>query len=158
MMVQIPPLPPHERLIWEGRSAWADQAVLFIFMGAAALRLLVALQYGQWLTAILYTFAMIFFLAIGALFRYAVYYQISAQRIRILSGLWRLHIREIPLSRILSVNVKRELLNRWLNVGALEVELAEREGQSVLLKGVPDPDRIRRQITPLLSSLPSPAR
>jgi hypothetical protein len=44
-----------------------------------------------------------------------------------------------------------------LNVGALEVELGEREGQSVLLKGVPDPDRIRRQITPLLSSLRSPA-
>ena len=158
MVARIPPLPPHERVIWEGRSAWADQAILFIFMGAAGLRLLIALRYGQWLTAVLYTFAMIFFLAIGAIFRYAVYYQISAQRIRILSGLWRLHIRDIPLSRILSVNVKRELLNRWLNVGALEVELGDREGQSVLLKGVPDPDRIRRQITPLLSSLSSHAQ
>ena len=158
MVARIPPLPPHERVIWEGRSAWADQAILFIFMGAAGLRLLIALRYGQWLTAVLYTFAMIFFLAIGATFRYAVYYQISAQRIRILSGLWRLHIRDIPLSRILSVNVKRELLNRWLNVGALEVELGDREGQSVLLKGVPDPDRIRRQITPLLSSLSSHAQ
>jgi uncharacterized membrane protein YdbT with pleckstrin-like domain len=157
-MVCIPPLPPHERVIWEGRSAWADQAILFIFMGAAALRLLVALRYGQWLTAVLYTFAMVFFLAIGAIFRYAVYYQISAQRIRILSGLWRLHIREIPLNRVLSVNVKRELLNRWLNVGALEIDLAEREGQSVLLKGVPDPDRIRRQMTPLLSSVSSQAQ
>jgi uncharacterized membrane protein YdbT with pleckstrin-like domain len=154
-MARIPPLPPHERVIWEGRSAWADQAILFIFIGAAALRLLVALRYGQWLTAVLYTFAILFFLAIGATFRYAVYYQISAQRIRILTGLWRHHIRDIPLSRILSVNVKRELLNRWLNVGALEVELAEREGQAVLLKGVPDPDRIRRQITPLLSSVSS---
>ena len=158
MVARIPPLPPHERVIWEGRSAWADQAILFIFMGAAGLRLLIALRYGQWLTAVLYTFAMIFFLAIGATFRYAVYYQISAQRIRILSGLWRLRIRDIPLSRILAVNVKRELLNRWLNVGALEVELGEREGQSVLLKGVPDPDRIRRQITPLLSSLSSHAQ
>ena len=158
MVARIPPLPPHERVIWEGRSAWADQAILFIFMGAAGLRLLIALRYGQWLTALLYTFAMIFFLAIGAIFRYAVYYQISAQRIRILSGLWRLRIRDIPLSRILSVNVKRELLNRWLNVGALEVELGDREGQSVLLKGVPDPDRIRRQITPLLSSLSSHAQ
>ena len=157
-MVCIPPLPPHERVIWEGRSAWADQAILFIFMGAAGLRLLVALRYGQWLTAVLYTFAMVFFLAIGAIFRYAVYYQISAQRIRILSGLWRLHIREIPLNRVLSVNVKRELLNRWLNVGALEIDLAEREGQSVLLKGVPDPDRIRRQMTPLLSSVSSQAQ
>jgi uncharacterized membrane protein YdbT with pleckstrin-like domain len=154
-MARIPSLPPHERVIWEGRSAWADQAILFIFMGAAGLRLLIALRYGQWLTAVLYTFAMVFFLAIGAIFRYAVYYQISAQRIRILSGLWRHRIHDIPLSRILSVNVKRELLNRWLNVGALEVELSEREGQSVLLKGVPDPERIQRQITPLLSSLPS---
>lgn len=153
-MARIPSLPPHERVIWEGRSAWADQAILFLFMGAAGLRLLVALRYGQWLTAVLYAFAIGFFLAIGAVFRYAVYYQITAQRIRILTGWWRLHLREIPLSRVLSVNVKRELFNRWLNVGALEVELDERDGQSVLLKGVPDPDRIRRQMTPLLSSQP----
>lgn len=156
-MGRIPPLPHHERVIWEGRSAWADQAILFIFMGAAGVRLLVAVRYGEWLTTILYALAIAFFFSIGAIFRYAVYYQISAQRIRILSGLWRLRIRDIPLSRILSVNVKRELLNRWLNVGALELELGEREGPSVLLKGVPDPDRIRRQITPLLSSLPSHA-
>ncbi len=156
-MAQIPPLPLHERVIWEGRSAWADQAVLFIFMGAAGVRLLIAVRYGEWLTAILYVVAIAFFFSIGAIFRYAVYYQISAQRIRILSGLWRLRIQEIPLSRILSVNVKRELLNGWLNVGVLEVELGEREGQSVLLKGVPDPDRIRRQMTSLLSSLPAHA-
>jgi uncharacterized membrane protein YdbT with pleckstrin-like domain len=153
-MPRIPPLPLHERVIWEGRSAWADQAILFIFMGAAGLRLLLAVRYGQWLTAGLYAFAMVLFLAIGAVFRYAVYYQISAQRIRILTGWWRLRIREIPLSRVLSVNVKRELFNRWLNVGGLEIDLGERD-QSVLLKGVPDPDRIRRQMTPLLSSLPS---
>jgi uncharacterized membrane protein YdbT with pleckstrin-like domain len=153
-MPRIPPLPLHERVIWEGRSAWADQAILFIFMGAAGLRLLLAVRYGQWLTAGLYAFTMVLFLAIGAVFRYAVYYQISAQRIRILTGWRRLRIREIPLSRVFSVNVKRELFNRWLNVGGLEIDLGERD-QSVLLKGVPDPDRIRRQMTPLLSSLPS---
>lgn len=156
-MARIPPLPSHERVIWEGRSAWADQAVLFIFMGAAGVRLLVAVRYGEWVTAILYVLAIAFFFSIGAIFRYGVYYQISAQRIRILSGWRRLRIRDIPLSGVLSVNVKRELLNRWLNVGALEVELGEREGRPVLLKGVPDPDRIRRQITPLLSVVPSHA-
>src|SRR5918993_3485500 len=109
MMAKIPPLPSHERIIWEGRSAWADQAVLFLFMAAAGLRLLVALRYGQWLTAVLYTFAIIFFLVIGAIFRYGVYYQISAQRIRILTGWLRVRIRDIQLSHILSVNVKREL-------------------------------------------------
>ncbi|HKN87141.1 MAG TPA: PH domain-containing protein [Nitrospiraceae bacterium] len=154
-MASIPPLPPHERVIWEGRSAWADQAILFLFIGAAAVRLLVAVRYGQWVTAALYAFAIVFFLTIGMVFRYAVYYQISAQRIRILSGWRRFRTQEIPLSRIRSVNVKRELLNRWLNVGSLEIETAERDGQSILLKGVPDPDRIRRQVTPLLSSLPS---
>ena len=51
MVARIPSLPSHERVIWEGRSAWVDQAILFIFIGAAALRLLVAVRYGQWLTA-----------------------------------------------------------------------------------------------------------
>jgi hypothetical protein len=58
---------------------------------------------------------------------------------------------------VLSVHVKRELFNRWLNVGGLEVELEERDGQPVLLKGVPDPDRIGRQIAPLLSPVSSQA-
>ncbi|HET7057234.1 MAG TPA: PH domain-containing protein [Nitrospiraceae bacterium] len=156
-MARIPPLPPHERVIWEGRSAWVDQAILFIFIGAAALRLLVAVRYGQWVTAVLYTFAMVFFVAIGAVFRYSVYYQISAQRVRILSGLRQCHIREIPLSRVRSVTVKRELLNRWFDVGALEIETDERDGASILVKGVPEPDRVKRQIVPLLSSLPSHA-
>ena len=156
-MARIPPLPPHERVIWEGRSAWADQAILFIFMGAAGVRLLVAVRYGEWLTAILYMLAIAFFFSIGAIFRYAVYYQISAQRIRILTGLWRFHTRDTPLSRIRSVTVKRELLNRWFDVGALEIETDEREGASILVKGVPEPDRVKRQIDPLLSSLPAPA-
>jgi len=150
-MARIPPLPPHERLIWEGRSAWADQAILFLFIGAAAVRLLVAVRYGQWMTAILYALAIVLFLAIGAIFRYAVYYQISVERIRILSGWRRFRTRDIPLSRIRSVNIKRELLNRWLNVGSLEIETTEPDDQPILLKGVPDPDRIRRQMTPLLS-------
>jgi membrane protein YdbS with pleckstrin-like domain len=150
-MAEIPPLPPHERVIWEGRSAWADQAILFLFIGAAALRLLVAVRYGQWVTAVLYASAIVFFLAIGAVFRYAMYYQISVERVRIFSGWWRFRTQDIPMSRVRSVNVKRELLNRWLNVGSLEIETCERDGQSILLKGVPDPDRIRRQITPLLS-------
>lgn len=154
-MARVPPLPPHERVIWEGRSAWADQAILFLFIGAAAVRLLIAIRYGQWGTAVLYALAIVLFLGIGAVFRYAVYYQISVERIRILSGWRRFHVRDLPLSRIRSVNVKRELLNRWLNVGSLEIETIERDGQPILLKGVPDPDRIRRQVIPLLSSLPS---
>jgi uncharacterized membrane protein YdbT with pleckstrin-like domain len=158
MLARIPPVPAHERVIWEGRSAWADQAILFIFIGAAGLRLLVAVRYGQWLTAVLYTFAMVFFVAIGAAFRYAVYYQIGAQRIRVISGLWHLHIDEIPLSRVRSVTVKRELLNRWLNVGALEIEIDDSERHPVLLKGVPEPERIKRQIVPLLPSSPQDQR
>lgn len=154
-MAKIPPLSPHERVIWEGRSAWADQAILFLFIGAAAVRLLVAIRYGQWVTTLLYASAIVLFLAIGAVFRYAVYYQISVERIRIHSGWRRFRTRDIPLSRIRSVNVKRELLNRWLNVGSLEIETAESDGQSILLKGLPDPDRIRRQVIPLLSSPPS---
>src|SRR5919106_799339 len=60
MLATIPPLPVHERVIWEGRAAWADQAILFLFMGAAGMRLFIALRYGQWLTAVLYALAIVF--------------------------------------------------------------------------------------------------
>src|SRR5207253_3122700 len=84
-----------------------------------------------------YMRAVVFFVAIGAVFRYSVYYQISAQRIRIVSGWWQFRTRDIPLSRIRSVTVKRELLNRWFDIGALEIETDEREGAPILVKGVP---------------------
>lgn len=144
--MRVPPLPPYERVLWEGYASWADHVLLYIFMGAALLRAMLAVRASEWLTATLYLLAISFFLSIAALFHYTVYYQISSQRIRIASGLWAMRIREILLDQVRSVSVRRELLNRWFDLGSLEITLREEHQEPVVLKGIPNPDRVKRQV------------
>lgn len=144
--MRVPPLPPYERVLWEGYASWADHVLLYIFMGAALLRAMLAVRASEWLTATLYLLAISFFLSIAALFHYTVYYQISSQRIRIASGLWAMRTREILLDQVRSVSVRRELLNRWFDLGSLEITLREEHQEPVVLKGIPNPDRVKRQV------------
>ena len=148
--MRVPPLPPYERVLWEGYASWADHVVLFVFMGAAFLRAMLAVRASEWLTATLYLLAISFFLSIAALFHYTVYYQISSQRIRIASGLWAVRIREILLGQVRSVTVRRELLNRWFDLGSLEIALRGEHPESVVLKGIPNPDRVKQQVDMLV--------
>ncbi|MGH7232885.1 MAG: PH domain-containing protein [Nitrospiraceae bacterium] len=145
-MTRIPPLPPHERVLWQGRPSWADHAVLFLFMAAACLRTALAFRAGEWLTAALYVLAIGIFFGIAAAFHYDVYYQISSQRIRITSGLWNPRMRDIPLDHIRSIAVKRELLNKWFDLGSLEITPRDGTGETFTLKGVPDPDTVKQRI------------
>lgn len=144
--MRVPPLPPYERVLWEGYASWADHVLLYIFMGAALLRAMLAVRASEWLTATLYLLAISFFLSIAALFHYTVYYQISSQRIRIASGLWTMRTREILMDQVRSVTVRRELLNRWFELGSLEITLREEHQGPVVLKGIPNPDRVKRQV------------
>jgi len=155
--MRVPPLPPHERILWEGYPSWADHAVLFVFMGVAFLRLTLAVRSAEWLTAALYLFAIGIFLGIAAVFRYAVFYQVSSQRIRIISGLGAKWSREILLDQLRSVTVRREMLNRFFNLGSLEFTPREENAEPAVLKGVPDPDRLKRQVD-LLAGLRETAR
>ncbi len=147
--MSISPLPQHERIIWEGHPSWADHAVLFIFMGIASLRTVLAMRSSEWLTAGMYLVAIGMFLGIAALFHYFQFYQISSERIRIISGLRTKKSREIFLDQILSVQVRREILNGWFDLGSLEIVPNDKgQGQNSfpILKGIPDPDRLKRQL------------
>lgn len=93
-----------------------------------------------------YLLAISIFLGIAALFRYAAFYQLSSRRIRIISGLWHSTSCEIPLSQIRSVTVRRELLNRLFDLGSLEITPQEGTGEPVVLKGIPDPERVKREM------------
>lgn len=92
-----------------------------------------------------------------AVFRYAVFYQVSSQRIRIISGLGAKWSREILLDQLRSVTVRREMLNRFFNLGSLEFTPRKENAEPAVLKGVPDPDRLKRQVD-LLAGLRETAR
>lgn len=142
----VPPLPVHERILWRGHPSWADHALLFVLMGAAALRGAFAYRSEEWLTATLYVFAIGVFLGIAALFHYAWFYEITAARIRVISGLRQKAVREVTLDQITSITVRSELLNRMFDIGSLEVR-PQHEAEPLILRGVPDPEGLRYQVS-----------
>ena len=146
--MRLPPLPPYERVLWQGYPSWADHALLFLFMAVAGLRAALAFRSEEWQTATLYAETIVVFFLIAAAFHYGSFYQISSGRIRVASGLGGTQIREFPFDRIGSVIVRRELLNQWFNLGALHITPKEdqKETDSMVLKGIPDPDRLKQQI------------
>jgi len=149
--VRAPPLPPYERVLWRGYASWADHALLFVFMAFALLRAAFAFRSGDWETVGLYALAIGVFFGISAWFHYGAFYQISSHRIRITSGLWGAQTRELPLSQIRSVAIRREILNRWFDLGSLVITPAD-EQPPLIIKGVPDPERLKRELDRLRAS------
>ena len=137
---------PSERIIWEGYPSWLEHMILFLFMGVAAIRMFVALHSAQWTVALLYLAAMAVFFTIAAAFHYGAYYQITSLRLRVLNGISKRSSQDIPIEWVRTVAVRSELLNRWLGLGSLVFTCAEGAGDPVVLRGVPDPDRIKRQL------------
>ena len=147
----LPPAQPHERIIWEGYPSWLEHTILFIFMGAGALRALLALRTAQWTVAILYAASMAVFFAIAAAFHYGAYYRITSHSVRILNGWSKRCSRDIRIEQVRAVDVRSELLNRWLGIGGLILTCADPAEETVVLKGLPDPDRIKRHLEALVT-------
>jgi uncharacterized membrane protein YdbT with pleckstrin-like domain len=152
-----PPVPAHERVLWQGHPAWADHAVLFVLMAAAFLRSGIAYRSGEWVTALLYLVAVAVFLSIAAMFRYATYYQITSGRIRVTSGLTHRRSRDIMLDHIQSIGIRRELLNGLFDIGSLEVTGRD-GGPPFILKGVPNPEEVKHLVDARAGARIQPAR
>jgi hypothetical protein len=141
----VTPVPHHERIVWRGHPSWADHALLFVLMTAAAMRGAFALRSEEWLTATLYASAIGVFLGIAALFHYAWFYEITSRRIRVVSGFNRKSVRELTLDQVSSITVRRELFNSLFDIGSLEA-MSQQKGEPLVLKGVPDPEGLRQQV------------
>lgn len=137
-----------ERVLWEGHTSWMDQAVLFIFMAAAAVRTAVAFQAQQWGTAALYLSAIALFLGIASWFHHAHYYRITSSRILVLFGPFgwnRRLVKEFQLKDVTDVHIRYELLNRWFDLGRLEISNSLTE-DFLAIRGVPNPEDLKTQL------------
>lgn len=144
-MNETPSLAGDERVIWQGRSSWMDHAVLFIFLAMAVVRSTVAVQAGQWTTAILYALALAFFFGIAAWFHYGRLYRITSARVQVRSGWTGAMLLELPLKDISDVTLRYELLNRWFELGVLD--LASRTAEECCtIRGIPHPEVVKAQL------------
>jgi membrane protein YdbS with pleckstrin-like domain len=125
-----------------------DQAVLFIFVAAAAVRTAVALQAQHWVTAALYLSAIALFLGISSWFHYTHYYRITSSRILVYFGHFgwsRRLVKEFHLKDVTDIHIRYEPLNRWFDLGMLEVANRMTE-DSVAVRGVSNPDKLKTQL------------
>lgn len=131
-----------EHIIWEGRSAWMDHAVLYVFLAVGVVRAAVAAQQAQWPTVMLYGLMIACFLGIAAWFHYARVYRITSTRVLVRSGWTGRTIQELRLREITDVSLRYELLNRWFDLGALEIASRITE-DCCSIRGIPDPETVK---------------
>lgn len=138
-----------ERVVWHGYPSWADHALLFFFMGIALVRTIFALRVGEWLTVALYALAIMFFSSIAIFFHYVDFYHVSSRRIRVISGFRTARTSELFMDQIQSVTIRNELFNDWFNLGSIEFKpkaQSDRQSSPVILKGISDPDVLKRKV------------
>ena len=147
--MRLPPPPPHEPVLWQGRPSWMDHAVLSAPVALCLLRAWLSWQAGDLLTSMIYSGGIAFFLTLAAALRYGCFYQITTQRLRIGTGVLAITTRDIPISDIGRITVRYGVFNRLFDIGMLEVFEKTREEASVVLKGIPHPERLQQQMARL---------
>ncbi|GKS60247.1 hypothetical protein YTPLAS18_37740 [Nitrospira sp.] len=144
-----------ERVIWEGRAGWMDHAVLFVFLSVALVRAIVAGRAGDWTTVTLYAFTIAGFLGIAAWFHYGRFYRLTSVRVLIKSGWSDRVLHEMPLRDITDISIRYDLLNRWFDLGT--VELASRSSEECCtIRGIPYPEDVKARLERWISAQRNP--
>jgi membrane protein YdbS with pleckstrin-like domain len=83
-------------------------------------------------------------------------YQFDEGEIIIKTGWWTESVRHIPLSSVISFNMRWDRLDRWLEIGTLEVYLASRhhvDGSRIRLTGLADIETVAQLANLLLKRM-----
>jgi membrane protein YdbS with pleckstrin-like domain len=83
-------------------------------------------------------------------------YQFDEDEITIRSGWWTESVRHIPLSSVIAFEIRWDRLDRWLEIGSLEVLIASRHslnGSRVRLTGLADVEAVAQEADRLLKRM-----
>jgi membrane protein YdbS with pleckstrin-like domain len=83
-------------------------------------------------------------------------YQFDDDEITIKSGWWTESVRHIPLTRVVAFEIRWDRLDRWLEIGTLEVQIASRHhvnGSRVRMTGLANVETVAQLANQLLKQL-----
>jgi membrane protein YdbS with pleckstrin-like domain len=83
-------------------------------------------------------------------------YQFDDDEITIKSGWWTESVRHIPLTSIVAFEIRWDRLDRWLEIGTLEVQIASRhhvDGSRVRLTGLANVETVAQLANQRLKQL-----
>lgn len=83
-------------------------------------------------------------------------YQLDENEITIQSGWWTLSVHHIPLSNVVAFETRWDMLDRWLEIGTLEVYVISRHhvnGLCLRMAGLADVERVAQLANRLLKRM-----
>jgi uncharacterized membrane protein YdbT with pleckstrin-like domain len=145
-----------EKILWQGRPSWrAHLSYLAVSIPLALLPVIIAgllrandketgLPYWQWL---LISLALVFLvIAYNVLQRYATFYVVSTQRLRVRQGILSRREQTARFERVQNVSISQTLLDRLLKVGAVQFDTAgtDTSDSNLNFRGISDPQELVR--------------
>jgi uncharacterized membrane protein YdbT with pleckstrin-like domain len=145
-----------ERVLWQGRPSWRAQLSYFVvWIPLALLPVIIAgllrandqgtgLPYWQWVLISLVLIVLV--VGYDVLSRYATFYQVTNQRLRVRQGLLSRDEQTARFDRIQNVNISQSLMDRLMHVGAVDFDTAAsgERASSFRFSGIADPQRLVR--------------
>jgi uncharacterized membrane protein YdbT with pleckstrin-like domain len=149
---------PGERVIFEGRPSWRSQLSHFItWVPLALVPVIVAVILDRndldtwlpvWQWFMVSVVLVILVVAVDALRRYATYYAVTTQRLRVRIGLLSRNEQTTRFDRIQNVEIRQSLMDRMLNVGSVDFDTAGAGEQpdQFRFRGISDPQTLVRLV------------
>jgi uncharacterized membrane protein YdbT with pleckstrin-like domain len=145
-----------ERILWQGRPSWRAQLSFFvIWIPLALLPVIIAgllrandegtgLPYWQWVLISLLLVVLV--VVFDLLRRYATFYQMTNQRLRVRRGILARDEQTARFDRVQNVNISQSMMDRLMRVGTVDFDTAgTTEGASKFrFVGIADPQRLVR--------------
>ncbi len=143
-----------ERILWQGRPSWRAQLSFFaIWIPVALIPVIIAgivrandgdtgLPYWQWLLISLLLVVLV--VVVNVLRRYATFYQVTNQRLRVRRGILSRQEQTARFERIQNVSVSQSLMDRAMRVGAVDFDTAGTGEASshFRFEGISEPQRL----------------
>lgn len=145
-----------ERILWQGRPSWRAHVSHFVvWIPLALLPVIIAgalrandqdtgLPYDQWI--LISILLVIVVIAVDAIRRYATYYVVTTQRLRVRTGILSRHEQTARFDRVQNVAISQSLMDRLLKVGAVSFDTAGTDEQhsEFTFAGIADPQGLVR--------------
>src|SRR3954451_1568001 len=147
-----------EQIIYEGHPSWRAMLAYYLkgFLGA-----LVAAAIGYALDGIglaVGCFVLVFALVLVAGFirRFATVYTITTRRLRIKHGIVARHVQQTDIDRVQNVNTDQSVIERMLQVGAVDFDTAGTGDSDFKFTGVNEPHEVVAAVDRAKKQAPAP--
>jgi uncharacterized membrane protein YdbT with pleckstrin-like domain len=144
---------PGERVLWSGHPAWTAQIGFIAKWGTLALipALLAAFapmpgSTGRWVGLSIVLVMLV--VAVAGLLRARTFYAATTERVVVRRGILSRHLQSTPSGRVQNINLDQTLLDRMLNIGAIDFDTAgTQEGaHDFRFGGVEDPRGVMQTV------------